>query len=210
MSYAVKEIFLTLQGEGAHAGRAAVFCRFAGCNLWSGREQDRAGAVCQFCDTDFVGTDGTLGGRFATADDLASTISAQWTGKDANRYVVLTGGEPLLQVDAALIEALHARGFAVAVETNGTIIPPDGMDWICVSPKAGTDVVQRSGDELKLVWPQDGIDPAELERWAFDHFLVQPMDCEARDEAVEAAVRLAMERPKWRLSLQAHKVVGLP
>jgi 7-carboxy-7-deazaguanine synthase (Cx14CxxC type) len=148
VSYAVKEIFLTLQGEGAHAGRAAVFCRFSGCNLWSGREQDRATAVCQFCDTDFVGTDGTLGGRFATAEDLANTISAQWTGEDANRYVVLTGGEPLLQVDAALIAALHERRFAVAVETNGTIIPPDGMDWICVSPKAGADLVLRSGHEL--------------------------------------------------------------
>ena len=156
MSYAVKEIFLTLQGEGAHAGRAAVFCRFSGCNLWSGREQDRATATCRFCDTDFVGTDGTLGGRYASADELADTIAAQWTGDNANRYVVLTGGEPLLQVDAPFIDALHARGFAIGIETNGTIEPPDGMDWICVSPKAGADLVVRRGHELKLVYPQAG------------------------------------------------------
>ena len=176
MSYAVKEIFLTLQGEGAHAGRAAVFCRFSGCNLWSGREQDRATAVCRFCDTDFVGTDGTLGGRFGSADELADTIGAQWTGEDAGRYVVLTGGEPLLQVDAALIEALHARGFAVAIETNGTIIPPDGMDWICVSPKAGADLVLRSGHELKLVYPQAGAQPESYADLAFERFSLQPMD----------------------------------
>ena len=167
MSYAVKEIFLTLQGEGAHAGRAAVFCRFAGCNLWSGREQDRASATCQFCDTDFVGTDGTLGGRYATADDLADTIAAQWTGDHGNRYVVLTGGEPMLQIDAALIDALHARDFTIAVETNGTIAPPPGLDWICVSPKAGSDLIVRNGHELKLVYPQPGALP-ELGGWKID------------------------------------------
>jgi 7-carboxy-7-deazaguanine synthase len=210
MSYAVKECFLTLQGEGVQSGSRAVFLRFAGCNLWSGREQDRATAQCTFCDTDFVGTDGDGGGKFASADALAAHVEGLWGAGEDDRLVVITGGEPMLQLDPALVEALHRRAFRIAAETNGTLPATGGIDWICVSPKAGTDVVQRSGDELKLVWPQDGIDPAELERWAFDHFLVQPMDCEARDEAVEAAVRLAMERPKWRLSLQAHKVVGLP
>ena len=210
MTYAVKECFLTLQGEGVQSGSRAVFLRFAGCNLWSGREVDRASAQCRFCDTDFVGTDGEGGGKFRTADGLAAHVEALWgTGED-ERLVVITGGEPMLQLDPALVQALHKRGFRIAAETNGTLPATGGIDWICVSPKAGTDVVQRSGNELKLVWPQDGIDPAELERWAFDHFLVQPMDCAARDEAVEAAVRLAMERPKWRLTLQAHKVVGLP
>ena len=210
MTYAVKEIFLTLQGEGVQSGSRAVFLRFAGCNLWSGREADRASAQCTFCDTDFVGTDGEGGGKFRTADALAAHVEGLWGAGEDDRLVVITGGEPMLQLDPALVEALHRRAFRIAAETNGTLPATGGIDWICVSPKAGTDVVQRSGDELKLVWPQDGIDPAELERWAFDHFLVQPMDCEARDEAVEAAVRLAMERPKWRLSLQAHKVVGLP
>jgi 7-carboxy-7-deazaguanine synthase (Cx14CxxC type) len=210
MSYAVKECFLTLQGEGVQSGSRAVFLRFAGCNLWSGREADRASAQCTFCDTDFVGTDGEGGGKFRTADALAAHVEGLWGAGEDDRLVVITGGEPMLQLDPALVEALHRRAFRIAAETNGTLPATGGIDWICVSPKAGTDVVQRSGDELKLVWPQDGIDPAELERWAFDHFLVQPMDCEARDEAVEAAVRLAMERPKWRLSLQAHKVVGLP
>ena len=210
MSYAVKECFLTLQGEGVLSGSRAVFLRFAGCNLWSGREADRASAQCTFCDTDFVGTDGEGGGKFRTADALAAHVEGLWGAGEDDRLVVITGGEPMLQLDPALVEALHRRAFRIAAETNGTLPATGGIDWICVSPKAGTDVVQRSGDELKLVWPQDGIDPAELERWAFDHFLVQPMDCEARDEAVEAAVRLAMERPKWRLSLQAHKVVGLP
>jgi 7-carboxy-7-deazaguanine synthase len=207
--YAVKEMFYTLQGEGTHTGRAAVFCRFAGCNLWSGREQDRAKADCQFCDTDFVGVDGEGGGKFTTADDLADAC-AQVAGTSAARFVVLTGGEPMLQVDEALIDALHARGFEIAIETNGTVPVPRAIDWICVSPKAGTDVVQRKGDELKLVWPQKGIDPAELESWDFDHFLVQPMDCAERREALDAAITFAMERPKWRLTLQAHKVVGLP
>ena len=209
MTYAVKECFLTLQGEGVQAGSRAVFLRFAGCNLWSGREQDRATAQCRFCDTDFVGIDGEGGGKFARAEELAAHVEALWGEGRERRLVVVTGGEPMLQLDEALVEALHARGFRVAVETNGTIAATPGIDWICVSPKAGTEVVQRTGDELKLVWPQEGVDPAELEQWEFGHFLVQPMDCEDRDAAVEAAVRLAMERPKWRLTLQAHKVVGL-
>ena len=210
MTYAVKECFLTLQGEGVQTGSRAVFLRFAGCNLWSGREADRATAQCNFCDTDFVGTDGEGGGKFASADALAAHVEGLWGGGAGQRLVVITGGEPMLQLDEALVDALHARGFRVAVETNGTLPATPGLDWICVSPKAGTDVVQRSGDELKLVWPQRGIDPAELESWAFDHFLVQPMDCEQGEAAVNAAVRLAMERPKWRLSLQAQKAVGLP
>ena len=210
MTYAVKECFLTLQGEGVQSGRRAVFLRFAGCNLWSGREQDRATARCTFCDTDFVGTDGNDGGKFADADALSAHVERLWgTGRDG-RLVVITGGEPMLQLDTSLVDNLHLRGFRVSVETNGTLPATEGIDWICVSPKAGTDVVQRSGNELKLVWPQEGIDPSELEQWEFGHFLVQPMDCEDRDAAVEAAVRLAMERPKWRLTLQAHKVVGLP
>jgi 7-carboxy-7-deazaguanine synthase len=209
MTYAVKECFLTLQGEGVQSGSRAVFLRFAGCNLWSGREADRAEAQCTFCDTDFVGTDGEGGGKFASADELAERVEALWGEARERRLVVITGGEPMLQLDRALVDALHARGFRIAAETNGTIAATPGIDWICVSPKAGTEVVQRSGDELKLVWPQPGIDPTELEQWDFRHFLVQPMDCERREEAVEAAVRLAMERPAWRLSLQAHKVVGL-
>ena len=209
MSYAVKEIFLTLQGEGVQSGSRAVFLRFAGCNLWSGREQDRAEAQCTFCDTDFVGTDGEGGGKFATAVALADSVESAWGEGRDDRLVVITGGEPMLQLDSALVDALHARGFRVAVETNGTLPAVGGLDWLCVSPKAGTEVVQRSGDELKLVWPQDGIDPAELERWDFDHFLVQPMDCAGGKAAVDAAIRLAMERPRWRLTLQSHKLVGL-
>ena len=209
MAYAVKECFLTLQGEGAQSGSRAVFLRFAGCNLWSGREEDRASAQCRFCDTDFVGTDGEGGGKFRSAGALASHVERLWgTGED-QRLVVITGGEPMLQLDEELIEALHGRGFRVAAETNGTLPAAQGLDWICVSPKAGTQVVQRCGDELKLVWPQDGIDPAELEGWDFGHFLVQPMDCEEKERAVEAAIRLVMDRPKWRLTLQAHKMVGL-
>jgi 7-carboxy-7-deazaguanine synthase (Cx14CxxC type) len=210
MSYAVKECFLTLQGEGVQSGSRAVFLRFAGCNLWSGREQDRASAQCNFCDTDFVSTDGEGGGKFRKAEALADHVEQLWGDAGERRLVVITGGEPMLQLDPALVDALHARGFRIAVETNGTLAATPGIDWICVSPKAGTEVVQREGDELKLVWPQAGIDPAELEGWAFDHFLVQPMDCAEREKAVDAAVRLAMERPKWRLSLQAHKVIGLP
>ena len=209
MTYAVKEIFLTLQGEGVQSGSRAVFLRFSGCNLWSGREQDRAEARCGFCDTDFVGTDGPGGGKFASADALAGAVESAWGERREARLVVITGGEPMLQLDSPLIGALHERGFRVAIETNGTLPVAAGVDWICVSPKAGTDVVQRRGDELKLVWPQDGIDPAELESWDFGHFLVQPMDCADRDAAIEAAIRLAMERPKWRLALQAHKVAGL-
>lgn len=209
MSYAVKEMFLTLQGEGMQAGRRAVFVRFAGCNLWSGREADRAAAQCRFCDTDFVGTDGDGGGRFADASALAATARRLWGADGAGAYCVLTGGEPLLQVDAALVDALHAAGFTIAVETNGTIAAPPGIDWICVSPKAGTAIVQTSGNELKLVWPQPDTDIARLESWAFDHFLVQPMDCAAAETARAAAIALVMERPRWRLSLQTHKLLGL-
>jgi 7-carboxy-7-deazaguanine synthase (Cx14CxxC type) len=187
-----------------------VFLRFAGCNLWSGREQDRATAQCTFCDTDFVGTDGEGGGKFADPDDLAGHVERLWGRGKENRLVVVTGGEPMLQLDRALVDALHARGFKIAAETNGTVEATFGVDWICVSPKAGTKVVQRSGNELKLVWPQEGIDPVELERWSFDHFLVQPMDCEDGKNAILAAVRLAMDRPKWRLTLQSHKLIGLP
>jgi 7-carboxy-7-deazaguanine synthase (Cx14CxxC type) len=210
MSYAVKELFLTLQGEGVQAGSRAVFLRFAGCNLWSGREADRASAQCTFCDTDFVGTDGMGGGKFVSAGGLADAVEQAWGEGGDNRLVVITGGEPMLQLDSALVEALHGRGFRVAIETNGTLPVASGVDWVCVSPKAGTEVIQRSGDELKLVWPQAGIDPGELESWDFGHFLVQPMDCADRKAAVEAAIRLAMERPKWKLSLQSHKLVGLP
>jgi len=209
MTYAVKETFLTLQGEGVQSGSRAVFLRFAGCNLWTGREADRATAQCNFCDTDFVGTHGPGGGKFAEPDILADHVEALWGPKTDKRLVVITGGEPMLQLDEALVEALHQRGFRIAVESNGTLAATPGIDWLCISPKAGTEVVQRRGDELKLVWPQTGIDPAELEGWDFRHFLVQPMDCADRQAAMDAAVALAMERPQWRLSLQAHKVVGL-
>ena len=210
MSYQVKEIFYTLQGEGSHAGRPAVFCRFAGCNLWSGREPDRATAVCRFCDTDFVGTDGTLGGKFKSADALADQIQAQWPASDrAHRFVVMTGGEPLLQVDGALIAALHARGFEIAVETNGTIAAPPGIDWICVSPKAGAPWIQREGQELKLVWPQPAFDLAELEAASFTHRYLQPMDNPERQRNTEACIQLCLERPAWRLSLQTHKITGI-
>ena len=210
MSYQVKEIFYTLQGEGSHAGRPAVFCRFAGCNLWSGREPDRATAVCRFCDTDFVGTDGTLGGKFKSADALADQIEAQWPAGDrAHRFVVMTGGEPLLQVDGALIAALHARGFQIAVETNGTMAAPPGIDWICVSPKAGAPWIQRAGHELKLVWPQPAFDLDELEAAAFTHRYLQPMDNPERQRNTEACIQLCLERPAWRLSLQTHKITGI-
>lgn len=209
MTYAVKEIFLTLQGEGVQAGSRAVFLRFAGCNLWSGREQDRASAQCTFCDTDFVGTDGEGGGKFADAGMLADSVESAWGEGAEGRLVVVTGGEPMLQLDPALIGALHGRGFRIAIETNGTLPVADGVDWVCVSPKARTEVVQRRGDELKLVWPQPEIDPVELESWDFTHFLVQPMDCDDREAALQAAIDLAMDRPRWRLSLQNHKIVGL-
>ncbi|UZK66026.1 7-carboxy-7-deazaguanine synthase [Sphingomonas sp. M1-B02] len=209
MSYAVKEMFLTLQGEGVNAGARAVFVRFAGCNLWSGREADRATAVCRFCDTDFVGIDGLGGGRFSDAAALAEAVAGHWGPDRAARFVVLTGGEPMLQVDDALIDALHARGFRIAIESNGTIAAHPGIDWVCISPKAGSAVVQRSGDELKLVWPQAGTDLAAIEGWDFRHFLVQPMDDVRGAANVEAAVALAMTRPKWRLSLQTHKFLGL-
>ena len=209
MTYAVKECFLTLQGEGVQTGHRAVFLRFAGCNLWSGREQDRATAQCNFCDTDFVGTDGPGGGKFADAEALAGHVDTVWAGDGDRRLVVITGGEPMLQLDEALVQALHDRGFRIAVESNGTLEATPGIDWLTVSPKSGTDVVQQSGDELKLVWPQEGIDPAKLETWDFAHFLVQPMDCADKQAAIEAAIGLAMERPQWRLSLQAHKAVGL-
>jgi 7-carboxy-7-deazaguanine synthase len=209
VSYAVKEIFLTLQGEGAHAGRVAVFCRFAGCNLWSGREADRDDAICRFCDTDFVGTDGTLGGRYASADQLAETIAAQWTGANANRYTVLTGGEPLLQVDTPLIDALHARRFAIGIETNGTIDPPAGVDWICVSPKAGADLVLREGHELKLVYPQAGAAPEDFEGLSFERFSLQPMDGPDVIENTAHAIDYCLRHPQWRLSLQTHKTIGI-
>ena len=210
MTYAVKEAFLTLQGEGAQAGRRAVFLRFAGCNLWSGLERDRADAQCRFCDTDFVGTDGPGGGKFADPAVLAAHAAALWGDAPAPSLIVATGGEPTLQLDAALIDALHGAGFEVAIESNGTIPAPAEVDWICISPKAGTEVVQRSGDELKLVWPQAGIDLDQLESWDFRHFFIQPMDCEDRAGALDAAIALVMERPKWRLGLQAHKMIGMP
>jgi 7-carboxy-7-deazaguanine synthase (Cx14CxxC type) len=208
MSYAVKEVFLTLQGEGMQAGRRAVFLRFAGCNLWTGREEDRAAAICNFCDTDFVGLDGENGGRY-DAGALASRVADLW-GEGEAPLVVITGGEPMLQLDDALIAALHGRGFEIAVETNGTLPAPAGIDWICVSPKAGSDVVQRSGDELKLVWPQPGIDPDALTGWDFRHFLIQPMDCADAAAARAAAIDYVLAHPRWRLSLQTHKVLGLP
>jgi 7-carboxy-7-deazaguanine synthase len=209
MSYAVKEMFLTLQGEGMRSGRRAVFVRFAGCNLWSGREQDRASAVCRFCDTDFVGTDGAGGGKFADAEALASAVEGFWGEGAALRYVVLTGGEPMLQVDDALVDALHARGFAIAIETNGTLPVHPGIDWVCVSPKAGSVVVQQSGNELKLVWPQPGSDVAAMEGWAFDHHLLQPMDDARAGDNVRACVDFVLTNSRWRLTLQTHKALGL-
>jgi len=206
--YAVKEIFYTLQGEGANAGRAAVFCRFAGCNLWSGREQDRADAECQFCDTDFVGTDGEGGGRFATAGELAEACKTAAGGQPG--LIVLTGGEPMLQVDMALIEALHAAGFTIAIETNGTLPVPTAIDWICVSPKAGTEVKQRTGHELKLVYPQAGLDPAALAGWSFQHYFLQPMDGPELAANTARAVAYCKANPFWRLSVQTHKVLGIP
>jgi 7-carboxy-7-deazaguanine synthase len=209
MTYAVKEIFYTLQGEGANAGRPAVFCRFAGCNLWTGREQDRATAVCQFCDTDFVGTDGTLGGKFRTAEALAALVAAQWTATTGKRFCVLTGGEPLLQVDAELLQALHDEGFEIAVETNGTVEAPAGIDWLCVSPKAGSTLVVRSGHELKVVVPQSGIDLDALVELPFGNRLLQPMDGPLQRDNTAWAIQRCLEDPRWRLSVQTHKVVGI-
>jgi 7-carboxy-7-deazaguanine synthase len=210
MSYAVKEIFHTLQGEGGNAGRAAVFCRFAGCNLWSGREADRAAATCRFCDTDFIGTDGEGGGRFADAPALAHAVEAAWCGGPSHRLVVLTGGEPFLQVDAALVAALHERGFEIAAETNGTIVPPEGIDWLCVSPKAEAKLAVTQGDELKLVFPQEDAPPAQFESLDFTLFLIQPMDGPDRAANTQAAVAFCLANPRWRLSLQTHKYLGIP
>ena len=209
MSYAVKEIFLTLQGEGGQAGRPAVFCRFAGCNLWTGREADRAAAVCTFCDTDFVGIDGPGGGRFGDAQALAAAVLAKWTGGEADRLVVCTGGEPLLQLDAALVDALHGRGFSIALETNGTLAAPAGVDWICVSPKADAPLVQTRGQELKLVFPQPGVDPARFEGLDFERFSLQPMDGPQREVATRAAIDYCLAHPRWRLSVQTHKYLGI-
>lgn len=210
MTYAVKEIFKTLQGEGAHAGRAAVFCRFAGCNLWSGREEDRGTAACRFCDTDFVGVDGEGGGRFASPEALVAAIEAAWGPSTGGRYIVFTGGEPLLQLDEPLLAAARGKGFETAVETNGTQQPPAGLDWICVSPKAGAPLALTAGDELKLVFPQPGIDPESLTGLAFAHFWLQPMDGDAKDENTALAAAYCMDHPRWRLSLQTHKLIGLP
>ena len=211
MSYTVKEIFPTLQGEGAQAGRTAVFCRFAGCNLWSGLERDREQATCRFCDTDFIGTDGPGGGRFTSAAQLADAIATAWPAQGQGPgFVVFTGGEPLLQLDAALIAALHERGFEIAVETNGTLAAPDGIDWLCVSPKAGAVLVQKSGDELKLVHPQPGLPPEQVAGLDFRQFWLQPMDNAHRDINTAAAVDYCMHHPQWRLSLQTHKLIGIP
>lgn len=213
MTYTVKEIFLTLQGEGMQAGRRAVFLRFAGCNLWTGREEDRATAICQFCDTEFVGTNGDGGGKFADAESLASRVAAFWGDVGGNRYIVITGGEPLLQLDGPLIDALHAQGFEIGVETNGTIAAPPGIDWLCVSPKAGSATVQRTGHELKLVWPQPGSDWEDMEKWPFENYLIQPRDVpgdlEKTEENRAKAVAFVLDHPKWRLSTQTHKVLGL-
>lgn len=210
MTYSVKEIFYTLQGEGANAGQPAVFCRFAGCNLWTGREEDRASAVCQFCDTDFVGTDGTAGGKFEGPQALAKTIASFWPAHDSqHRFVVLTGGEPLLQVDTALIEALHALHFTIAVETNGTVQPPAGIDWLCVSPKAGSALVVHRGQELKLVYPQAGHHPYEFEQLSFEHHYLQPMDGPLARANTAAAIAYCQSHPQWRLSVQTHKLIGI-
>ena len=211
MTYTVKEIYYTLQGEGAQAGRAAVFCRFAGCNLWTGREEDRARAVCQFCDTDFIGTDGPGGGKFVTATALAEAVDRAWPAPgEGTRLVVCTGGEPLLQLDTALVDAFHAHGFEVAVETNGTQPAPPGLDWICVSPKAGAEIVLTSGDELKLVYPQPAAMPERFERLAFRHHFLQPMDGPERARNTQLAVEYCKAHPRWRLSVQAHKYLGIP
>lgn len=211
MSYSVKEIYYTLQGEGANAGRAAVFCRFAGCNLWTGREEDRADAICDFCDTDFVGTDGPGGGKFASAGELVDAILTEWQGGTGSRpLIVCTGGEPLLQLDVELIDGLHDWGFEIAIETNGTLEAPDGIDWICVSPKAGAPLAQRNGDELKLVFPQKDAPPELFEDLDFKHFFLQPMDGPDKEENTRLAIEYCLRKPKWRLSLQTHKLIGIP
>jgi 7-carboxy-7-deazaguanine synthase len=210
MTYQVKEIYYTLQGEGAQAGRAAVFLRFAGCNLWSGREEDRSRAVCRFCDTDFVGVDGPGGGKFAQAETLAKAVAAKWPPGQGTPYVVCTGGEPLLQLDAALIQALHIQGFQIGIESNGTLPPPEGIDWVCVSPKANAELVLVHGNELKLVYPQAGAEPARYAGLAFDHFFLQPMDGPHRTENTQAAVDYCLKHPQWRISLQTHKLIGIP
>lgn len=213
MTYAVKEIFYTLQGEGANTGRPAVFCRFAGCNLWTGREEDRAKAICTFCDTDFFGTNGPGGGKFATAEALAAAVATTWpasTSPRARRFVVCTGGEPLLQLDEPLVQALHQQGFEIAIETNGTQLPPPGIDWICMSPKAGAPLVLTHGQELKLVFPQIGGEPERFESLDFQHFFLQPMDSPQRERNTQLATRYCLEHPQWRLSLQTHKLLGIP
>ena len=209
MTYSVKEIFYTLQGEGLRAGRPAVFCRFAGCNLWSGREEDRENAICKFCDTDFVGTDGTLGGKFIEATDLAEKINRLWPLDKGQKYVVLTGGEPLLQVDKALIDALHSEGFEIAVETNGSVIAPVGIDWICVSPKSGSEWVQKTGHELKLVYPQPGLLPQEVSLSGFENYLLQPMDGLLQKQNTLKAIDYCQSNPEWRLSVQTHKILDI-
>jgi len=209
VTYSVKEIFYTLQGEGLRAGRPSVFCRFSGCNLWTGREEDRNSAICKFCDTDFIGTDGTLGGKFLTAQQLAGLISKQWPLNKTNRYVVLTGGEPLLQVNTALIDALHDFDFEIAVETNGTIVAPPGIDWICVSPKFGAEWIQRTGHELKLVYPQPGLLPQDIHTTGFENYLLQPMDGLMRKENTVNAIEFCQENPDWRLSVQTHKILQI-
>lgn len=209
MSYAVKEVFYSLQGEGARAGRVAVLCRFAGCNLWNGRERDRHHALCRFCDTDFVGLDGSGGGRFATAEELGRAVEVAWGGVPDERYVVFTGGEPALQVDRALLDDVHTRGFATAIETNGTLALPEGLDWVCVSPKANAPLLQRSGDELKLVFPQTGLAPSELEHLDFTHYFLQPCDGPDAEAHTRAAIDYCLSHPRWRLSLQTHKLLGI-
>lgn len=210
MTYSVKEMFYTLQGEGANAGRPAVFCRFAGCNLWTGREEDRPNAICQFCDTDFVGTNGDGGGKFESAAALAHAIASFWpAGFESHKFVVLTGGEPLLQVDAALVQALHQQGFTIAVETNGTVLPPAGIDWLCVSPKAGSELLVKQGQELKLVFPQTHARPEQFASLDFEHFYLQPMDGPAARANTQAAIDYAQTHPQWRLSVQTHKMIGI-
>ncbi len=209
MAYSVKEIYYTLQGEGANTGRPAVFCRFSGCNLWTGRQQDRPKAICQFCDTDFVGVDGPGGGRFDTAAAVAEAVAGRWPEDRGDRLVVCTGGEPLLQLDEPLVDAFHERGFEVAVETNGTCEPPQGLDWVCVSPKAGAELVVRGGDELKLVYPQQQLLPQQVEHLDFDHFFLQPMDGPEREENTRRSVQYCLENPRWKLSLQTHKFIGI-